>query len=358
MATGKSKRTLRFNLRSSQRTPSPSHPARQSSRETLRLRVPSIAAPPLDQWRVHPENYLDTVTKCTMYDLIMVDIPAPPLFGGEDTVKKSTRDPAKTDINIPDDKRLEYVIFARFLVEQYFPATKALLQSIVLDLTTVRDWDIAVQICPSLTKRALPPVMQSEKDTEFCNRLIFDSPALFILRFLLTHVDRDGAPLASNGGVLTELERNIPLPYVSSAPGSYSDASGLSRRIIPDGIHVMRVRDHPMRAKNGQTYPEAFVVREDKTHHVVPLAGVQDPLEQFRVQRRDIPSLMDEVDDGSVPGLRFVSPASIAEGRGMGIGSKIMSQVSATMLSNQMFTTDPRERSSLRVMSTQSPSIF
>lgn len=352
MATDENRRTLRFSLNTVQpsRVAGSSRPIRRT-RHTLEHTAQTITAPSLDEFLVLPENFLLGVTKCTVYDLVMVDIPAPPLYGQENAVKKSTRDPAATDIDIPIDERLEYVIFARYLVEQYFAATKKLLQSIVLDLTTVRDYDIAVQICPWLTKRGLPPVMQSEKDTEFCNRLIFDSPALFILRLLLTRVGRDGASLASEGAVLTELERSIPLPYVSSAPG-------LSRRIIPDSIHVMRVQEHPKDARQGQTYPKAFVVREDKTHHVIPLNRGDDPLEQFRIERAHIPSLQNKVDDGSVPGLRFISPVSRAEGQRMDTGEKIMCQVSITILSGQLFTTDLCQRPSLRVMFTWFPSTF
>ncbi|EIM84258.1 uncharacterized protein STEHIDRAFT_112688 [Stereum hirsutum FP-91666 SS1] len=292
--------------------------------------IPRSGSADTDMYPVHPENYLDGVRECTMYDLIMVDIPAPPIFGRAMTVSKSTRDPTEADIDIQrGDSSLQVIVQAQDLARQYFPATKALLKRIIIkDLTTVEDYDIAAQICPSLTKRGSPPVMHSEKDTERLNRDMFDNPANYILRYLLTHNDSNGMPFTSSTVDLTEFEQNITLPYVSSAPGAYFDPSGVSRQIIPDSIHVLRLLDHPKDPHQGQTYPKAFVVREDKTHHVIHHQKDLDPLREFRVDRKHIPALWKrDDDDDSVPGLRFVSPVTITEGRKMDAGAKMLLQV-------------------------------
>lgn len=359
----KKPKQARFDLPPVQDRPAP-RPARKNGGDSdpkPPSTIPRSGSADTDMYPVHPENYLDGVRECTMYDLVMVDIPAPPIFGRAMTVSKSTRDPTEADIDIQrGDSSLQVIVQAQDLARQYFPATKALLKRIIIkDLTTVEDYDIAAQICPSLTKRGSPPVMHSEKDTERLNRDMFDNPANYILRYLLTHNDSNGMPFTSSTVDLTEFEQNITLPYVSSAPGAYFDPSGVSRQIIPDSIHVLRLLDHPKDPHQGQTYPKAFVVREDKTHHVIHHQKDLDPLREFRVDRKHISALWKrDDDDDSVPGLRFVSPVTITEGRKMDAGAKMLLQVSALSPACRLSRTDLlSKRSTHRAESTVPSSI-
>lgn len=282
---------------------------------------------------LHPANFMEGLESCTILDLFAVPLSSPIVVHKKDA-KKSTRGVAKTDLEIPVDEKLERVVFVPNLPDQFLPPGKKLMQRARrLNLRdSSADRKLATQLCASFTQCGLTPAFQSEKDVETYLRQTFDRPISLIAQRLCdeglgTSVDEGEKP--SN-----DFERSIKLPFVSAAPPTYVDTSGVSRAIIPDALHVSRLDYHPhdVNREEGRTYPIAYVLREDKTPHIIPEDPELSPLYEFFVTRNAIDALRTATDDNALPASRFVPPKSKSEGDRMSIGSKIVCQVRNTVL--------------------------
>ncbi|EIM79867.1 uncharacterized protein STEHIDRAFT_163421 [Stereum hirsutum FP-91666 SS1] len=274
---------------------------------------------------VHPINFLEGRETCTVLDLISVPLPSP-IHAHKKDIRRSTRGVAKTDIEIPVGEKLEQVVFVPNLPDQFLAPGMGLMKRLRLDLRgSSDDRQLSGKICAASTQRGLAPILYSEKDVETYLRQTVDIPVSLIAQRLLdeglgTSLDEGGEPL--NGH-----ERSLQLPFVSAAPSTYVDPHGVSRAIVLDALHVLKLDFHPhdVNKEEGRTYPLAYVLREDKTPHILPENPELSPLHEFFVTRKDVDMFDNATDDNTLPASRFVPPTSKSAGDRMSIGSKILS---------------------------------
>lgn len=294
-------------------------------RTVARPRSPAGEPPPKIPITVLPKVNLQQAATRNLFEHATTVLPAGPYCDPVST-SLSTRGPAEADLDVPVGQKLQRVVYCPNMPEQLYSGGKELMESVDLSKMTFPERiEMATRASPSFTGTDLTGMIKSEKDTEDWTRAKLCGPSMYILKHLLR--DR---PLPQGEPPLSEIEKEVGVPHVSSAPGSHIDPEGVSRKIVPDAIFVDRL--YP--GKQG-LIPRVFVVHEDKTHHILPADSDNSPLNPFYVLQDDI-----EVkfrDDDSLPATRFVSPTEAPVGS-MTKGSKILLQVKFSVPLSRVFT--------------------
>ncbi|KAH9923102.1 hypothetical protein B0H21DRAFT_886383 [Amylocystis lapponica] len=155
----------------------------------------------------------------TLFDLLRVSIPVAPRAYSDDALM-STKQVSKTEFKLPEEKRLQKVVFVPTLVTQLYGQASEKLQKIRIDWGNPIVERAVGRLHPFETKSALPNTIYSEKDAEDRAHAILFRPAMRAIHAVERQCLGD--------------DQDLGYPFISSCP---------HRNVIPDGMIVRAEKD-------------------------------------------------------------------------------------------------------------------
>lgn len=223
----------------------------------------------------------------TVLDVVAVKMPLPP-DAYKDGVLQGTKKQTQRDVALSTAYQLDNLVYVPHMPEQLFAPISDVLASIPVNLRKPAHVAFLSRVHPYLTLHDMPPVTNSEHDTQEAANKVLVRPALAVFnvvrRWLLS--GKQGDPI--------QLEHDDPTPFAASGAGSKvsSEADSESRGPITD-IGIVHLDD-------------MIITGEVKTKNVVGVgeANPMAPIQKLHER------------DGPDRGMKFIPPKSVSDATG------------------------------------------